>query len=461
MASGQVPKLRFSELLDQRMRDRAGGKEQYKAIQKVWEGVRVRWVQAGYLSGGPPSKEQLQIMERELDEGVREARENESERNKMHLFKKDGTRHREKAEAELKIGTWAIEEARRLHPYKKLVMMGVVTGATDMTEGPTKANKDNPDFPKHTLYPDLSREMTLHPPPYSTDLPPTAPSHNPFTDQNNQTNPFLRTSAIQAPVLALQGGQLRGTVSLGITGSRIMCEEATTPLVDQRRESYQEVSGGAMGPAPLSATKEGGPHASTPVCGPDPNYFHKRQTPNLSTAPAHSANPDVLAVSESWLRKTTNNAEISIPNYIFRQDRTAKGGGVAIYCRDSLQSSVLLSRLLIVSPWTQRHFGTFGNLSTPAAIMGNPAVAKHGKTVMHGLDRAVQNLDDIKNTYTALSVMHSEKLHVDPDNFRLLADCITVCVATKLGPAVFNADTQEAFQKFLAVVVSALGRQYH
>ncbi|XP_024002663.1 hemoglobin subunit beta-like [Salvelinus sp. IW2-2015] len=94
-----------------------------------------------------------------------------------------------------------------------------------------------------------------------------------------------------------------------------------------------------------------------------------------------------------------------------------------------------LARLLIVSPWTQRHFSTFGNLSTPAAIMGNPAVAKHGKTVMHGLDRAVQNLDDIKNTYAALSVMHSEKLHVDPDNFRLLADCITVCVAAKLGPS--------------------------
>ena len=31
-------------------------------------------------------------------------------------------------------------------------------------------------------------------------------------------------------------------------------------------------------------------------------------------------------------------------NNIFRQDRTAKEGGVAIYCKDSLQSSVLLSR---------------------------------------------------------------------------------------------------------------------
>ncbi|XP_052349929.1 uncharacterized protein LOC127915120 [Oncorhynchus keta] len=64
----------------------------------------------------------------------------------------------------------------------------------------------------------------------------------------------------------------------------------------------------------------------------------------LLTALAHSANPDVLAVSESWLRKATKNSEISIPNYnIFRQGRTAKGG-IAVYCRDSLQSNVILSR---------------------------------------------------------------------------------------------------------------------
>ena len=59
----------------------------------------------------------------------------------------------------------------------------------------------------------------------------------------------------------------------------------------------------------------------------------------LLTALAHSANQDVLVVSESWLRKTTKNLEISIANYnTFHQDRTAKGGGV------SLQSYVMLSR---------------------------------------------------------------------------------------------------------------------
>nr|Q9PVM1.3 RecName: Full=Hemoglobin subunit beta-B; AltName: Full=Beta-B-globin; AltName: Full=Hemoglobin beta-B chain [Seriola quinqueradiata]BAA86221.1 beta hemoglobin B [Seriola quinqueradiata] len=120
-----------------------------------------------------------------------------------------------------------------------------------------------------------------------------------------------------------------------------------------------------------------------------------------------------------------------------------------------------LTRLLIVYPWTQRHFTTFGNVSTNAAILGNPKVAQHGKTVMGGLENAVKNLDDIKNTYAKLSRMHSEKLHVDPDNFRALAECISVCVAAKFGKQAFTADVQEAWQKFLSAVVSALGRQYH
>ncbi|XP_055045044.1 hemoglobin subunit beta-1 [Misgurnus anguillicaudatus] len=120
-----------------------------------------------------------------------------------------------------------------------------------------------------------------------------------------------------------------------------------------------------------------------------------------------------------------------------------------------------LARCLIVYPWTQRYFASFGNLSSPAAIMGNPKVSAHGKVVMGGLERAIKNLDNIKATYAPLSIMHSEKLHVDPDNFRLLGDCITVCVAMKLGASVFNPDVHEAWQKFLSVVVSALLRQYH
>jgi hypothetical protein len=49
-------------------------------------------------------------------------------------------------------------------------------------------------------------------------------------------------------------------------------------------------------------------------------------------------------VSESWLRKATKKSEISIPNYNIFHQETAKGGGIAIYCIESLQRSVMLSR---------------------------------------------------------------------------------------------------------------------
>ncbi|KAL0992877.1 hypothetical protein UPYG_G00100450 [Umbra pygmaea] len=119
-----------------------------------------------------------------------------------------------------------------------------------------------------------------------------------------------------------------------------------------------------------------------------------------------------------------------------------------------------LCRCLVVYPWTQRYFGNFGKLYNADAINANPMVAAHGKVVLNGLDKAVKNLDNIKGTYTELSVLHSEKLRVDPDNFRLLADCLTIVVAARMG-ADFTAEVQAAFQKFLAVVVSSLCRQYH
>ncbi|KAK2916668.1 hypothetical protein QQF64_025239 [Cirrhinus molitorella] len=118
-----------------------------------------------------------------------------------------------------------------------------------------------------------------------------------------------------------------------------------------------------------------------------------------------------------------------------------------------------LGRVLIVYPWTQRYFGTFGDLSSAAAILGNPKVANHGKTVLGALDKAVKNLDDIKATYSQLSQLHCDKLNVDPDNFRLLADCLTIVVATALG-AGFNPSIQATWQKFLSVVVAALSSRY-
>ncbi|XP_007238249.1 hemoglobin, beta adult 2 [Astyanax mexicanus] len=118
-----------------------------------------------------------------------------------------------------------------------------------------------------------------------------------------------------------------------------------------------------------------------------------------------------------------------------------------------------LGRVLIVYPWTQRYFGTFGDLSNAAAILGNPKVANHGKVVLGALDKAVKNLDNIKGTYANLSQLHCEKLNVDPDNFRLLADCLTIVIATKFGAA-FPPQVQATWQKLMAVVVAALTSRY-
>lgn len=56
----------------------------------------------------------------------------------------------------------------------------------------------------------------------------------------------------------------------------------------------------------------------------------------------HTTTPNVLAISESRHRKSVTNS-VFIPGYnIFWQDRSSKGGGVAIYCEESLQCSVIL-----------------------------------------------------------------------------------------------------------------------
>ena len=49
--------------------------------------------------------------------------------------------------------------------------------------------------------------------------------------------------------------------------------------------------------------------------------------------------PDVVCIIESKLCKNICDSEISIQGYkLFRKDRNRRGGGVLIYCKDSLQS---------------------------------------------------------------------------------------------------------------------------
>jgi hypothetical protein len=48
----------------------------------------------------------------------------------------------------------------------------------------------------------------------------------------------------------------------------------------------------------------------------------------------HSSNPDVLDITETWLRKSVLNTDVNLSgSNIFRQDRSSKGVGMAIFTK--------------------------------------------------------------------------------------------------------------------------------
>ncbi|XP_077131441.1 hemoglobin subunit beta-2-like [Ranitomeya variabilis] len=118
-----------------------------------------------------------------------------------------------------------------------------------------------------------------------------------------------------------------------------------------------------------------------------------------------------------------------------------------------------LSRLLIVYPWTQRYFSSFGNLSNATAISGNAKVKAHGKKVLTAVGGAIQHIDDVKHYLADLSKSHAQELHVDPENFKRLAEVLVIVLAGKLGSS-FTPQVQAAWEKFNAVLVAALSHGY-
>ncbi|XP_077197170.1 hemoglobin subunit beta-like [Paroedura picta] len=119
-----------------------------------------------------------------------------------------------------------------------------------------------------------------------------------------------------------------------------------------------------------------------------------------------------------------------------------------------------LGCLLVMYPWTQRFFSHFGNLSSATAICGNPKVRAHGKKVLTSFGEAIKNLDNIKQTFSQLSELHCDKLHVDPENFKLLGDVLVIVLASHFGKD-FTPCTQAAFHKLVRVVAHALALRYH
>ncbi|XP_069890818.1 hemoglobin subunit gamma-like [Dipodomys merriami] len=119
-----------------------------------------------------------------------------------------------------------------------------------------------------------------------------------------------------------------------------------------------------------------------------------------------------------------------------------------------------LGRLLVVYPWTQRFFDSFGNMSSPCAVMNNPKVKAHGKKVLSSLGDATKNLDDLKSNFAHLSQLHCDKLHVDPENFKLLGNVLMVALSKTFGKE-FTPEVQAAFQKLMSGVANALASKYH
>lgn len=54
--------------------------------------------------------------------------------------------------------------------------------------------------------------------------------------------------------------------------------------------------------------------------------------------------------------------------------------------------------------------------------MGNPKVRAHGKKVLTSFGNAVKHMDDLKSTYAQLSELHCDRLHVDPENFKVSSE---------------------------------------
>nr|P02108.1 RecName: Full=Hemoglobin subunit beta; AltName: Full=Beta-globin; AltName: Full=Hemoglobin beta chain [Potorous tridactylus] len=119
-----------------------------------------------------------------------------------------------------------------------------------------------------------------------------------------------------------------------------------------------------------------------------------------------------------------------------------------------------LGRLLIVYPWTSRFFDHFGDLSSAKAVLGNAKVLAHGAKVLVSFGDAIKNLDNLKGTFAKLSELHCDKLHVDPENFKLLGNVLVICLAEHFGKD-FTIDAQVAWQKLVAGVANALAHKYH
>ncbi|NWU89654.1 HBAD protein, partial [Upupa epops] len=133
--------------------------------------------------------------------------------------------------------------------------------------------------------------------------------------------------------------------------------------------------------------------------------------------------------------------------------------------------SAALERMFITYPQTKTYFPHFDLSHGSAQIKG------HGKKVADALANAIQSVDNLSQSLSALSDLHAYNLRVDPVNFKarggwgcsrgaetrlalqLLSQCLQVVLASTFGKE-FTPEVHAAFDKFLSGVAAVLAEKY-
>ncbi|EPY85326.1 hemoglobin subunit theta-1 [Camelus ferus] len=119
------------------------------------------------------------------------------------------------------------------------------------------------------------------------------------------------------------------------------------------------------------------------------------------------------------------------------------GSNVHVYTTEALE------RTFLALPSTKTHFHHLDLRPRSAQVRA------HGEKVAFALTVALDHLDDLPRALSALRVLHSHKLRVDPVNFKLLGHCLLVTLAQHY-PGDFSSALQASLDKFLSHVISAL-----
>ncbi|XP_062036497.1 hemoglobin subunit zeta-like [Lepus europaeus] len=101
-----------------------------------------------------------------------------------------------------------------------------------------------------------------------------------------------------------------------------------------------------------------------------------------------------------------------------------------------------LERLFHVYPWTRTYFPHV------PVHRGSEQVRVLGAKLAAAVDNAVKNMDDLDGALSTLRDTLPYVLRVDPQNFRLLSNCLLVTLATYLSRD-FTAESHLAWEKFL------------